>query len=301
MRILYCYPFYGELGWEIMNWAPHIRYICNSEGPFDHRFAVVRAGREGLYNGLIDEFDVFCEHEDCTEGNAFVLHRPDAYEYYNAHCSRCAEQILKLEQRGHMVTSIRLPPKEYRYFRYKMRNRLFCVLNPKSERLDYWRNIVDSSALVFSLRWITRSTKKNTPKHLYRAAAEWAEKHGRQFITVGKCDLPIDFEQRGLWLINNTTLDDLLAIYHLCGMVVGSSSGTMHLAALTKTPHVVWGGGRNDVRARYLKDWNPFNTLVYHLDNKFDVTDKVLRLALLSVSDNVASNSSVRKVSSCRS
>lgn len=286
MRILYLYPYYGEVGWELFNWRSHARFVCQEQGPFDHRFAVVRAGHEGIYNGLIYEFDTFTEHEDCTEGNAFVLHRPDAYDHYKAHCQRCNKQVAKLRKHGHEVVPVRLPLSKYRYFRYKMRHRLFEILQPYPERLAHWQRQITPTALIFALRWINRSTKKNTPEHLYQAAADWADKCGRQFVTVGKRSHPMKFSQRGLALMDQTTLDDLIAIYHLGGMVIGSSSGPMHLASVTCTPHVVWGGGRNDVRARYLKEWNPFKTPVDYLTTKFTLDGKVLQRALLRMSDN---------------
>ena len=286
MRILYAYPYYGELGWELANWRSHVQYVHDTEGPFDHTFAVVRAGREGVYNGLINEFDTFTEHEDCTEGNAFVLHRPDAYDDYKAHCVRCDEQIGKLQLHGQEIVPVRLPSAQYRYFRYKMRHRAFVRLQPRPEVLEQWQGRIEPNALIFHLRWISRSTKKNTPKHLYQAAADWAKKHGRQFVTIGKRSHPMKFAQRGLALMDKTSLDDLIAIYCLGGMVIGSSSGPIHLASFTCTPHVVWGGGRSDVRNRYLKEWNPFKTPVDHLTNKFTLAGEVLQKALLRMSDN---------------
>jgi len=70
-------------------------------------------------------------------------------------------------------------------------------------------------------------------------------------------------------LMDQTSLSDLIAIYHLGAMVVGSSSGPMHLAAATGTPHVVWGGGRKDIRTRYVDEWNPLKTPVEFVDPRF--------------------------------
>lgn len=45
-------------------------------------------------------------------------------------------------------------------------------------------------------------------------------------------------------------------------LVVGPSSGPMHLASLCKTPHVVWysQGGNSRSKAMYDEHWNPFAT-----------------------------------------
>jgi ADP-heptose:LPS heptosyltransferase len=102
-------------------------------------------------------------------------------------------------------------------------------------------------------------------------------------------DVPYD-----LSLLNKTTLDDLIAIFHLCGIVVGSSSGPMHLAAATGTPHVVWGGGRSQIRARYTKNWNPFKVPVDHLSLSFSVKDSAITGALTRMADNKYSISTNR-------
>jgi hypothetical protein len=266
--------------------------VFQEQGPFEHTFAVVRSGHEGIYRDFVAEFDTFAEHEDCTEGNAFVLHRPDAYNHYKAHCVRCDQQVEKLVASGHDVVSVRLPKSKYRYHRFKMRHRAFALLRPSDEQLEHWAETIKPKAVIFHLRHISRSKKKNTPLGAYEAAYRWARKHKRQFVTVGRTAgfAPL-FEIRGIDLLNKTSLDDLLAIFHLGGMVVGSSSGPMHLAAATGTPHVVWGGGRSDVRNRYLKEWNPFKTPVNHLTNKFAMDGKTLQKALLRMSDNPETDS----------
>jgi len=58
-------------------------------------------------------------------------------------------------------------------------------------------------------------------------------------------------------------MEDLIAIFSLCRLVVGQSTGTMHLASLCGVPHVVWGSDR--IGIRYKKTWNPFHTpVIYH-------------------------------------
>jgi len=294
MRILYLYPYYGELGWEIWNWKTHCAWVRQQEGPFDHVFASVRAGHEGVYP-FVKEFNTFTEYEDKTEGNAFVLHAPEAYNHYKAHCMQCDASVKTLQRQGHFVRVVRLPPTYYRYHRFKERHRLFEHIPATNELLAKWSERVESTALIFHLRHITRSTKKNTPEALYKAADKWAKKNGRQFITVGKVtgNEP-KFKIRGWNLLDKTTLADLIAILHVGGMVTGSSSGPMHLAAATETPHVVWGGGHKGIRERYLKNWNKLKTPVEHLTLKFSVADSKLQHALSRIASLPESNSEVR-------
>jgi hypothetical protein len=276
MKILYIYPIPGELGWLLFNSLPNIHYVMQEKGPFDKVMAHVRRNYEDLYR-FADITKAFDYHNDCTEGNAFVLHRPDAYNTYKAHCGKCDEAVKKLEGDGHKVKEFRLPKKHYRYHRYKVRHKLFLPMEAATENLARWASQIRPDAVVFHLRHISRSVKKNTPKHLYQEAHRWAEKHGRQFVTVGSTlGFGLKFGMLGLDLMNKTSLRDLISIYHLCGLVVGSSSGPMHLASLTGTPHVVWGGGRKDIRDRYIKHWNPFDVPVDHLTTAFSFKDKAL-------------------------
>ena len=60
-------------------------------------------------------------------------------------------------------------------------------------------------------------------------------------------------------------LSELISIMNNSEMIVGPSSGPMHLASLSGLKHLVWTTEFN--RSRYTKDWNPFNTeVILHVD-----------------------------------
>ena len=251
MKILYIYPYPGELGWIAFNAAPHAMFTMEEQGRFDYIVAHVRQGYDALYR-FADRIENFGYFGDATEGNAFVLSKPEAYDKYKKHCVRCDKEVEKLRAAGNEVVSIRLPKSKYRYHRYKMRHRKFVQLLPDPNNLVGWEHEIDPGAVVFHLRHITRSQKKNTSPRLYKAAAKWARNKNRQFVTIGATGgFDPKFDIQGLNLLNKTTIEDVVSIYSLGGMVVGSSSGPMHLASLTRTPHIVWGGGRNDVTSSF--------------------------------------------------
>ena len=72
-------------------------------------------------------------------------------------------------------------------------------------------------------------------------------------------------------------LDRLMNIMASAQIVVGPSSGPMHLASLCGTPHLVWTDRRTYAmrktsREKYETWWNPFHTPVTILDDEgFDV------------------------------
>lgn len=279
MKYFIAYPFYGELGWEIQNWVPHLRYIWQNNQPFDVTKAYIRPSRNGLYRDFISHFSYILGYEEFSEGNAFVLTKPDAYEHYKKHCRLVDEEVKKLESEGNEVIICRLPKSKYRYFRYKDRHKIYKVFKPRQEKVEQWKDY--QGGIIFHLRHIPRSKKKNTPKELLHVAYNWAKNKGLKFTVVGQTlGLKPNFKIPGNNLLNKTTLDDLIALYSLSKFVVGSSSGPMHLAAFTKTPHIVWGGGRNDVKERYLKTWNPFQTPVCFLDLSFNISSNMLKKGL---------------------
>lgn len=285
MRILYLYPFCGELGWELHNWVPAARYKWQQKGAFDQVRADVRVGHEGIYRDFVDTFSTFDHFGKFTEGNAFVTTKPEAYDWYKERCRHHDRQVEKLRKAGNEVEVFRLPKSYYRYHRYKRRHCAYVPLVPDKLGLEKWSSRIEPNAVIFHLRHISRSKKKNTPPKLYNATVAWCQKHQRQLVTVGhtagynpKFRIEND-------LLNKTTLDDLIAVFALGGMVVGSSSGPLHLAALTRTPHVVWGGERSDVRARYLDKWNPLKTPCDHISLKFACSKDALLRALTRMSD----------------
>lgn len=69
-------------------------------------------------------------------------------------------------------------------------------------------------------------------------------------------------------------LDNLMDLIANSGMVIGQSSGVMHLATLCGTPIVVWGDSKTyfyeTLETRYKQTWNPFKVPVcYIADDKW--------------------------------
>jgi len=64
----------------------------------------------------------------------------------------------------------------------------------------------------------------------------------------------------------NVSLEDTVAVINNSKLVVGQSSGPMHLASLCGTPHLVWSEEYNKIR--YTEHWNPFKTKVFFYSQK---------------------------------
>lgn len=126
-------------------------------------------------------------------------------------------------------------------------------------------------------RGIRRGVSKNYPLEL------WEEVIGSlsDVASIGSAEdlhVPGTFDLRGI------PLDLLMREMAVAKVIVGGSSGVMHLASLCGTPHVVWGDRRTyfgeTLDVRYKKTWNPLGTLVEFIfdDNWRPVPEEVIEV-----------------------
>jgi hypothetical protein len=163
-------------------------------------------------------------------------------------------------------------------FGFRNNEKAAITLKPDTAHRDKWSEIA-GDAVVMHLRMLHRSPQKNTSQLSIDAVSEWCDHNGKKLIFVGNVNDKFHNEC-GINLTNSTTLDDLIAIYNCASFVIGSSSGPMHLAAYTKTPHIVWGGGSDNIRDRYTKHWNPHNTPCQFLTPMWYVKRDILHAAM---------------------
>lgn len=76
----------------------------------------------------------------------------------------------------------------------------------------------------------------------------------------------------GVYDYRGQSMENLIDMISHAKLVVGPSSGPMHLASLCGTPHIVWtdrnywGSCKGTNRERYEKNWNPKGTKAYIID-----------------------------------
>lgn len=258
-KVVYVYPFYGELGWELFNWLPYVNYVCDKNKDANAVIVNARSGREGLYEHIANTtFYSFDGYENCTEGNSFVVHRPDAYSALRKKYKSCDSEVAAISNSNSYVIAVRLPTDSSRYYKIPKDKKLHLPLI----RVSYNPLIkcVPDGCIIVHMRLLSRSSKKNTKFNSLNAVIDWASAHNKTVVAIGKSDISYEpINKHCINLIDKTSLTDVIALYNRASVVVGSSSGPMHLAALTKTPYIVWGGERSDVADRYTKSWNPFN------------------------------------------
>ncbi len=113
--------------------------------------------------------------------------------------------------------------------------------------------------VLFHARGISKASFKNYPLDRWTEIA----KHFPKSASVGTerdLHIPDTEDKRGL------PLPELMDLMAGARIVVGGSSGVMHLATLCGTRQVVWGDNKThfseSLEARYRTTWNPFGTPV---------------------------------------
>ena len=277
--ILVAGPYIGELGYEIGEWAPHIKWLASHLNCRTHVFA--RKGREVLYPFAeeVQTIDFPSEHID---GHWLMDPSPEEIELYDGlenrarhhaeqHKSQFAYQSLEvLSDRSNCL----------KIFRGKAP----VLLKPSEDLRAKWKKALPSTPkVVLTYRANFRGSQRNSDPDLMVQTADFITKQGWTPILVGKIDKQYTAPDiPGVDLTNQTTLADLIAIYEQSFVVVGSSTGTIHLAASCGTPHITWGSTRGDdsVVLRYEKEWNLNKTWVRFISKDWTIAFQDLKTAL---------------------
>lgn len=246
-RVLYAPCFTGELGWELINYAPHVNYVARKRS-FDEVIVATRIGREFLY-----PMATHCHGLDVptvrSSGNAgYPMQKFDI------------KMMKRLKEKGYearFVDLAYLARKRY----VCSKNRKFIKYRPSPAAVEEWSKVINKACIVFCIRSRVLSPVKNwSNKNWIRLRDQVSELGYIPVLTGTDESLALSKERKCINLIGRTSMEDMIAIFSLCKLAVGQSTGTMHLASLCEVPHVVWGPDR--IRERYVKTWNPHKTPV---------------------------------------
>lgn len=240
MRRLTAGPWFGEFGWELMCWQGFLRQLSDN---YDHVTVCAPAQHEALYT---DFADVFISHKldnaaDCWRG---LDHKGEMAK-------------IKLELRalnGELVEPTGLVPlNKQRFVKFG-----------------------DATRVKFGAKFDVLIHARGTfGKHKHG----WSPAHCDQVVkllqesgvTVGAIgtrahcpDAVADYR--------NFPLQEVMHMMAAAKVVIGPSSGPLHLASLCGTRHVVWTDSRRwsaarcTNRQRYESVWNPLGTPCHIID-----------------------------------
>jgi hypothetical protein len=238
-KILLAGPWVGEFGWELILWQGYIRKLSEK---YEKTIIITRKSNEYLYKDFANEiisFEPDGGYSDCwnrinmknsyehiIKNIKYTHHiKPvDAYKYINYQFTCSDENAI-----SHMNNTqkfIKYTEKSDKYFDIIIHSRNRNLSSCRNWNIENWTKLIQS-----------------LPKDLNIACV--GLKKDSSYIEGTKDMRDISMKEL-VGLINNTKL------------VVGESSGILHLSALCGTTRLVWDLEKN--RNRYLINWNPLNT-----------------------------------------
>lgn len=234
-----CYP--GELGWEIINYAPHVNHVF-SQQVYDEVHCVVRSGREALYPMATHYYPISLSTRKSMGNNGS---KPPANNIFNS-----------LKKKFKTVDKVKVPTGGCKY----VKRRKYLRYSACEADLWKWRHIPDNS-VVLCVRGRNFGTHKNWSSKNWHKLIEHIISQGFSPVITGFKELvDIELPDGCIDVQDRTTLGDLLAIMQKSKFAIGGSTGPLHFASLSEVPHAVWGSPR--IKDRYIKSWNPHRTKV---------------------------------------
>lgn len=263
---LFAGPWLGEFGWELMNWQPFLRWLAPQ---YKKVIISIRHGHEALYQDFTHEFQYHTVEGDSNCNEMKYIQNPKELIRAQAQCRPNWDYLKPVG------------------WQPIQRKKFIPFGTPK---LDL------KTDLLFHPRGRNFGSNRNW------SASKWEkllQELSKQNLKVG-C---IGLKNATLNIAGNFTdyrdipLIDTLDLISSTKLVIGPSSGPMHLASLCKIPHIVWTDQKKYARGytnryKYESWWNPFQTdamVIDHMGFNPDVNE-VLNYIKIFLDKNKSSN-----------
>jgi len=231
-------PWVGEFGWELFCWQGYIRRMSRD---YDKTIIISRPGNQALYKDFYSEYIEFDPNSFKTdswmckdaEDSSHLIKNIAHTDYFIGNFDigyRCLPDGKSIDTNGLF--------KEQDFIKYEETTNYGGY-----DILFHCRNKITGSQRNWDInQWV--ELKKKLPNELKIACIG-----NSQAFHITGCD-----DLRGI------DLTDLIGVMNKSKIIVGPSSGPMHLASLCGLTHLVWSSEHN--RVRYFTDWNPHKTKV---------------------------------------
>jgi IS1 family transposase len=260
--VLLAGPWIGEFGWELFCWQAYIRKISKK---FSSTIIIGRPGNQIIYNDFCDEYIEFDPKSYKTDG----------WRCYDA---LSAEDIVNKTNHTHYIDGTN--------FDIGMEYTQRGVLDKKgiffSEQEFIKYKPSHRSNFNFDLIFHCRNKRTGFDRN-------WSKKHWEELF----CRLPNSlriacignkeaFYIKGCRDLRGVNVDQCVDAICQSKLVIGPSSGPMHLASLCGAQHLVWSTEYN--RVRYEKDWNPFKSrVIFYSFEDWNPTPENIKNKIISV------------------
>jgi hypothetical protein len=242
-KILLAGPWVGEFGWELFCWQGYVRKLSKN---YDKTIVIGRPNQKLLYEDFCDEYIDF-------DPKGF---KTDSWSCHD--CIKPNDLINKIPHTDYLDGNFDIG------FRYGQ-NGAFDIkgLFNQQEFIKYQSNSLNCGYdIIFHCRNKSTGSDRNWEKE------QWVELfnllgYDFKIACIGNAEA---FHINGSDDLRGISLSDLVSVMNNSKLIIGPSSGPMHLASLSGLKHLVWSSEHN--RDRYLKVWNPFNTDVIFYSNE---------------------------------
>ncbi len=237
---LFAGPWVGEFGWELMHWQGFVRKLSR-----DYKKTVVscRPGNEALYADFCSDFILHTIRGIAECNQAHAMENPEELQRVLALVPDGADVLKPLGFQ---------PLSRQEFIRYG---------NPKNEA---------AFDIVIHPRGRSFGGDRNWSAENWEQLISELQKSGLTFVCVGLKSATLDLKSN-LVDFRDQPLSRTLDLMSAAKLVIGPSSGPMHLASLCGTPHLVWTdtktyahGQKN--RYKFEVAWNPFKTQAIVID-----------------------------------
>ena len=261
MHALIAGPCVSELGWECMQWQGRVRKCADGiEGK--HIVVCSSAAMEPLYS---DMAPVFIGHGIEGSRDCHKLRNSKKHAKALAIIERVLNaKAVEFEAQGlttHRIRSCTPKPQHWKLCDQKF-VRYGCAKNiPNHERF----------AVVIHARNCSENHPfggSNYPKKLWDSLVEKIHRRLDRVTIAAVGTKDASLVPAGVADYRDEPLEVVMDMMAAAKLVIGPSSGPMHLASLCGTPHVVWCTDKkqpaisNTNYVRYTRVWNPFDTPV---------------------------------------
>lgn len=250
--VLFAGPWVGEFGWELMNWQGYIRSLGRS---YEKVVVSCRESSRALYEDFCDEF---------------LFH--DLRGTVNCNVLRGIRNRDELER---LVRAIPAGADHLQPLKY------IPAGSQEFVRFGAVREGMVTDLLIHA-RGKEDVGERNWTLDKWNALVKAARKRGLAIGSIGLREDTVDVD--GTTDFRGRPLSETMDAVASTGLVLGPSSGPMHLSALCGTPHLVWTDRKTysmgkSSREKYESWWNPLGTPVRVVDEHgFDPpVDRVLK------------------------
>lgn len=249
---LFVGPWIGEFGWEICQWIPHVRFRAQK---YDSVLVMTKPSSAPLYFDITNYFSWTTK----PPHGSFS----DTLHIVTSGKKTSAQEWLQMTVRMDLSEYDVLCPSQTAY------NTQDGFLEPiKSERINLKYGAFPKSdyPIIFHIRNRTVRQEDNWPETCWKALFLYFEQKGFPVACIGSTTESLCID--GAKDLRNCDLD--IACDYIAGsrLVVGPSSGAMHLAAFCGAPHLVWSIPYNRNRYTRQNHWNPFGAKCIFYDKE---------------------------------